>query len=87
MLDDEELVRALEELVDRGAHRALDDPDEILGVELARRADEQRAATALVVRRDRDELEDPLDVVAEARLGEALGRPCRGRAPARTGRR
>ena len=73
MLDDEELVGSLEELVDRRAHRALDDPDEVLRVELARRADEQRAAAALVVRRERHELEDPLDVVAEARLGEPLG--------------
>ena len=41
-----------------------------------RGADEQRAAAALVVRRDRDELEDLLDVAGiEAGLGEPLGRP------------
>ena len=38
-------------------------------------ADEQRAATALVVRRERHELEDALDVaVGEARLEQPLAR-------------
>ena len=77
VLDDEQLVRALQELVDRRAHRALDDPYEVLGVELARRADEQCPATALVVRRDRDELEDPLDLVAGSppRASRSAARP------------
>ena len=74
VLDDEQLVRPLEELVDRRAHRALDDLDEPLGVETFRGADEERAAAALVVRRERDELEDPLDVaVVEARVEQAVG--------------
>ena len=77
VLDHEELVGPLEELVDRRAHRALHDLDEPLGVEALRGADEERAAAALVVRREGDELEDPLDVVAvEARLEQ----PVRGRA-------
>ena len=37
MLDDEELVGALEQLVDRRAHRPLDDVDEVLGVDRLRR--------------------------------------------------
>ena len=75
VLDDEQLVGPLEELVDRRAHRALDDLDEPLGVEALRGADEERAAAALVVRRERDELEDPLDVAAvEARLEQPVGR-------------
>ena len=63
VLDDEELVGPLQQLVDRRAHRRLDELDEPLGVDAVRRADEERALAALVVRRDRDELEDPLDVV------------------------
>ena len=75
MLDDEELVGALEELVDRRAHRALDDLHELLGVHARLRADVERAPSALVVRRERDELEDPLDVLAlEAGLEQALAR-------------
>src|SRR5438132_6235621 len=75
VLDDEQLVGPLQELVDRRAHRALDDPDELLGVERPLGADEERAAPPLVVRRERDELEDPLDVeLAEAGLAEPLGR-------------
>ncbi len=74
VLDHEQLVGPLEELVDRRAHRALDDLDEPLGVEAFRRADEERAAAALVVRRERDELEDPLDVaVLEAGLEQTVG--------------
>ena len=34
VLDDEQLVGPLEQLVDRRAHRALDDPDEVVRVEL-----------------------------------------------------
>ena len=75
MLDDEQLVRTLEQLVHRGAHRALDDRDKVERVELKGRSDVQRAAAALVVRRQRDELEDALDVrFGEARLEQALGR-------------
>src|SRR5215211_2438348 len=75
VLDDEELVWALEQLVDRRAHRRLDDLDETLRVQLRVRAHIERAAAALVVRRQRHELEDALDVVlAEARLEQALGR-------------
>ena len=50
MLDDEQLVRPLQQLVDRRAHRRLDDVDEPLGVELAvrcrRRACRGRAGCA-----------------------------------------
>src|SRR6266545_6319821 len=75
VLDDEQLVRPLQERVDRRAHRRLDDVDQPLGIELLLGADVQRSAAALVVRRQRDELEDALDVVAlEARFEEALGR-------------
>ena len=75
MLDDEQLVRPLQEVVDRRAHRALGDVDEDFRVEVLLRPDEERLPAALVVRRDRDELEDPLDVVSlEACLEEALGR-------------
>src|SRR4029079_19198262 len=74
VLDDEQLVGALEELVDRRAHRALHDLDQALGVEALRRAEEERAATALVVGRERDQLEDPLDVPAlEAGLEQPVG--------------
>src|SRR3954451_570427 len=73
VLDDEELVRALEELVDRGAHRALHDPDQILGVEARGGPEEEGSPPALVVRGERDELEDAFDVSAvEARFGEAV---------------
>ena len=72
VLHDEELVRPLEELEHGRAHRALDDAHQILCVELALRADEQGAPAPLVVRRERDELEDAVDVVPEARLDEPL---------------
>ena len=62
VLDDEQLVGPLEELVDRRAHRPLDDRDELLRVDRLLGADVERAAAALVVRRERDELEDPVDV-------------------------
>ena len=92
VLDDEELVGPLQQLVDRRAHRALDDRDELLGVERPLGADEERSAAALVVGRERDELEDPLDVeLVEARLAEPLGRvlahePLRARAGVDPGR-
>src|SRR5205085_11887012 len=74
MLDDEELVGTLEQLVYRRAHRLFDDLDEVLGVDLRLGADEQRSLAALVVCRERDELEDAPDVVvAETRFEEAGG--------------
>ena len=73
VLDDEQLVGALEQLVDGGAHRLLDDLDQVLGVDRPVRADVQRAAAALVVRRERYELEDAVDVrLVETGLEEAL---------------
>ena len=76
VLDDEQLVRPLEQLVDGRAHRLLDDVNEVLGVDRAVGADVERPAAALVVRRERDELEDALDVsLAEARLEQPLGGP------------
>ena len=75
VLDDEQLVGPLQQLVDRRAHRALDELDEPLRVDALARADEERALAALVVGRDRDELEDPLDVAGlEARLEQPLRR-------------
>ena len=88
VLDDEELVGPLEELEHRCAHRALDEIDERLGVDRARRADEQRAAAR---------------AGCGSRSGRARGsarcrrrrspprraarRPGRRRGPVRTGRR
>ena len=73
VLDDEELVGALQKVVDRRAHRALGDVDQDLRVEVLLGPDEERLASALVVRRDRDELEDPLDIrLVEARLEQTL---------------
>ena len=86
VLDDEQLVGPLQQLVDGRAHRTLDDLDEVLRVDLRLGADEQRAASALVVRRERDELEDALDVaVGEPGLEQPVGRgaahePLRARA-------
>src|SRR5580765_7253965 len=62
VLDDEELVRPLQELVDRRAHRALDDSGELLGIDWMVAPDIEGSAPALVMRRDRDELEDSLDI-------------------------
>ena len=88
VLDDEQLVRPLQQVVDRRAHRALGDVDEDLRVEVLLRADEERLPPTLVVRRDRDELEDPLDVArVEAGFEEPLRRVGCARALARTGRR
>ena len=64
LLDDVELVRSLEQAVDGGAHRALDHLDKVLGVDRLVRPDVECAAAALVVRRERDELEDPVDLFA-----------------------
>jgi hypothetical protein len=50
VLDDEELVRALEKLVDGRAHRPLDELDEILRVDPKARAEEEAASSSLVVR-------------------------------------
>ena len=88
VLDDEELVRALEELVDGRAHRALDDVDEVFRIQPLLGSEEERAAAALVVGGKRDELEDPLDVsLLEAGLGEPPGGLRADEAPARTGTR
>src|SRR5438093_9316668 len=58
MLDDEQLVGPLEQLVHGRAHRRLDDVDQPFGVDGRVRSDEQRAAPALVVGGERDQLED-----------------------------
>ena len=63
LLDDVELVRPLEQPVNRGAHRVLDDLDELLGVDRLLGADVERSPPPLVVGRERNELEDPLDLV------------------------
>jgi hypothetical protein len=92
VLDDEELVRTLQQRVDRRAHRPLHDVRELLRVHGLTRADVEGAAPALVVRRERDELEDPLDVrVVEPRLEQPLRRaaahePLRARARVDSGR-
>src|SRR5207249_5851514 len=62
MLHDEELVRPLEQLVDRRAHRTLDDAGELFRVHCPLAADVERSAATLVVSRKRDELEEPVDV-------------------------
>ncbi len=86
VLDDEQLVRALQELVHRRAHRAFDDLDEMLGVDPRVRSDEQRSLTALVMSREWNELQDAVHVsVGETGFEQALGRgvsyePLRARA-------
>src|SRR5438105_5744877 len=62
VLDDEELVGPLQQLVDRRAHRRFDDRNELLRVYVRRRADVQGPPPPLVVRRERHEAQDPLDV-------------------------
>ena len=74
MLDDEQLVGPLQQLVDRRAHRALDDRDQVVRVQLALGPDVERSLAALIVRRERDEIEDPVDVLV-ACLGQTLGSP------------
>src|SRR5918992_2336080 len=77
LLHDLDLVRALHQLVDLGAHGRLDDLEqrlrlERLGASLGA-ADVQRADAALVVGGDGDRLEDAGDlVVGEAVLAQAL---------------
>ena len=71
------LVRALHQLVDLAGHRALDDAQELAGVDVDApalgAADVEGADAALVVGRDRDGLDDALDLVGgEALLGEPL---------------
>jgi hypothetical protein len=72
LLDHGALVGALHQLVDLRRHRLLDDREQPLGVDVRvavlRAADVQRAEPALVVRRHRHRVEDPLDLV----LGEAV---------------
>ncbi len=72
LLDDLDLVGALHQLVDLRGHRALDDLQQRLGVDLRlatlQAADLQRAEATLVVGGDRNRGEDPLDLL----LGEAL---------------
>jgi hypothetical protein len=69
----EPLVRALHQLVDLARHRVLDDLEQRRCLDLVRAvlgaADVQRAEAALVVRRDRDGVEDALDLG----VGEAVG--------------
>ena len=79
LLDHGELVGALHQLEDLGAHRLLDDAQQRLraqlGVAPLRAADVEAADAALVVGRDRHGLEHPLDlVVGEALLDEPLAR-------------
>ena len=86
LLDDRALVGALHQLVDLRAHRALDDAQQVAGVDLGvaalGAADVEGADAALVVGGDRDGVED----LARSRprlkplVGEALAgagrRPC-----------
>ena len=73
LLDDRDLVGALHQLVDLGAHRLLDDVEEVAGVDVdvdaLGAADVERADAALVVGGDGDGVEDALDLV----VGEAVG--------------
>ena len=62
VLDDEQLVGTLQQCVHRRAHRSLDHVGELLRVDGRLRPDVERPQTALVVGRERHELEDPLDV-------------------------
>src|SRR2546427_10307882 len=59
MLDNEQLVRPLQQLVDRRAHRPFDDASQLLGIHRMVAADVERSATALVMCREWNELEDP----------------------------
>ena len=82
MLHDEQLVGALEELEHRRAHRALDEIDERLGVDVARRADEQRARPRwLWVAIGTSWRICSMSSALEARLGQSLRRPGRRRGP------
>ena len=78
LLDDRALVLALHQLVDLRRHRALDDPEQLAGVDLGGAAalgaaEVEGALTALVVGGDGDAVEDLLDLGGVvAALGEAL---------------
>ena len=88
VLDDEELVGSLQELEDGGAHRALDEIDERLGVDLARVPTSSVPRPRwLCVAMGTSSRICSTRVRLEAGLGEPLGGPAARRAPARTGRR
>ena len=73
LLDHVQLVGALEQRQDRRRHGALGDRGEPLGRHVLARAEQQRGLAALVVRRDRDGVEDALAILlAVAELGQAL---------------
>jgi RNA polymerase primary sigma factor len=77
LLDHGELVGPLHQLVDLGAHRALDDPQQLRrvdpGLTALGAADVEAADPALVVGGDGDGLDRPLDLLgAEALLGKSL---------------
>ena len=73
VLDDEQLVRPLQQLVDGCAHRPLDDVHEVDRIDRRFRTDEQGSAPSLIVGGQGNELEDALDVVlAEACVEQAL---------------
>ena len=57
LLDDEELVDALEEIVVLGAHRRFHDLDQVLGADRTSRSHQQAAAPTLVVSGDRHQLQ------------------------------
>ena len=76
LLDDEQLVGALEQLEHGRAHPVLGDLDQIAGVDLPAGADHQRRLRTLVVRRRRQQAEDLVHLaVVIARLGQPLGGP------------
>ena len=76
VLDDEQLVRPLQELEHGGAHRVLGDPDQVARVDLTLGADRERRLGALVVSRGGKQREDLLDLgVVVAGVGEPLTRP------------
>ena len=72
VLDDEQLVGPLQQLVDRSAHRTLHDRDQVVRIQLTIGSDIEGSLAALVMGRERDELEDAIDVLV-ACLGQALG--------------
>ena len=89
VLDDEELVGALEELEHRRAHRALDEIDERLGVDVAarcRRSSVPRPRWLWVAIGTSSRI-CSMSPAVEAGLGEPLGRPAARRGPGRRGRR
>ena len=58
LVDDEELIGPLEQLVNLGTHRPLNDMHQIERLDLFLCADQQRAAAALIVGCQRDQVED-----------------------------